>query len=300
MTSNEELVQRIQSGIDKDANTEALWLQNTGIVRKLAAGYARDQFEEEDLMQEGYFALVRAAGKYDPDGGARFITYFIIHLNAQMRRYISKTRASVSTPIRINDMILKYLRIKNDLKTRLGADPSDQLISLLMDVSMKKLQEVQKAAEGYESLSLDEIQTEDDLSLYDKIPDPDDAIENLLDDIVLRQLSEQLWKMVDELDPVEQEVIKDIYLRNKSGAEIGRERGMTRAGISRIKVNALKKLKRNPAYEKLKTMAIDVYGIGLRGPSLAAFQRTWTSSTERAALKLLELRRKTDYNRGDL
>ena len=95
--------------------------------------------------------------------------------------------------------------------------------------------------------------------------------------------------MVDELDPVEQEVIKDIYLRNKNGAQIGRDRGITRSAVSQIKVKALSKLQRNPASKKIKVMAEDVYGIGLRGPSLAAFQRTWTSSTERAALKLLEL-----------
>lgn len=290
MASNEELVKFIQDGIDVQTNTEALWQQNTGIVHKLAASYAKDSYEEEDLAQEGYFALITAAEKYDPDCGAKFLTYFIIHLNARMRRYLAKVRPSTKMPINLVDKVTKYNKLKKQLQQELNAEPSDDLIRVLMHTSRKKMDEIKQAA-NMEAQSLDAIR-DDDESGYNKIPDPHDRIEDLIDDVIFQQLSAQLWKMVDTLDPHEQKIIKEIFLHDRTAAEIGREEGVTRSRIDNIKHKALNKLKNYPGSKELKILAQDIYGIGLRGPTFAVFQRTWTSSTEYAALLLLEAEEK--------
>ena len=286
--SNEELVQLIQSGVDVQANTEALWKQNTGIVHKLAASYARDQFEAEDLAQEGFFALVKAAEKYDPDCGAKFITYFIIHLNARMRRYLSRSRSPVSMPYNLADSIVKYHRSRKDLQMKLNADPSDKDLCRYMGITMKKLQEIKKAVNDTEAISLDDIQTDNDETMYRKIPDPQDRIESLLDDIALQQLFDHLWKMVDGLEPREQMVIKETYLKNKTCTEIGKDYGVSNQRINQIKQRALTKLRSQPGGHELMTMAQDIYGIAVKGTSFGAFQRTWTSATERAALFIID------------
>ena len=286
--TNEELVQLIQSDIDKQANIEKLWTQNIGIVRKLAASYARDQFEAEDLQQEGYFALQKAVEGYDPECGARFITYFIIRLNAQMRRYLCKTRSSVSMSVNLADDVSQYLRILKKLQMELGEDPSDEMLCICLNVPQKKLDAIKKAAFDTDVLSLDHIPADEDQPLLDKIPDPNDKIGNLIDEIAFSQLSEKLWKMVDDLDPREQEIIRGIFQQNRNGTDIGKDMGVSQQRISELKKRALKKLKQQPDSRDLMIMAEYIYGIAVRGTGLSSFIRTWTSSTERAALKIFE------------
>lgn len=288
MATNEELVQLIQSGIDKQANTEALWLQNQGIIHKLAASYARDQFEAEDLVQEAFFALATAAEKYDPEQGASFFTYFIIHCNAKMRRFIAKNRSSVSIPVNMLDDIARYQRILKQKQMETGTDLSDEMLCICLDVTQEKLNAIKIAAAALDVMSLDHIPDDDDQPLYAKIPDPEDRIENVMDDIVFQKLSEKLWKMVEDLNPREKEIIEGIYLQNRSGADIGREWGVSYQRINQIKQRALKKIKNQPGGKELRILANELYGLAIKGTSFSAFQRTWTSSTERAAIRLLE------------
>ena len=299
--TNEELVKLIQSGDDVQGNLEKLWLQNTGIVHRLAVSYARNDFEVEDLEQEGYFALVKAAEKYDPECGAKFITYFVIHLNARMRRYLAKTRSTIKIPVHLADDVVKYDKAKKKLQMELKAEPSDQMISAVMGISLDKLEKIKKAAKDMDARSLDEIRDDDDENMQSKIPDPNDKIAGLIDDIAARQLSDHLWSMVDKLNEREQEIIKEIYLQDRTCADIAREAGVTRSAIDGVKRRALNKLERQPGSYQLKMMARDIYGIALQGSGLATFQQTWTSSTERAAIRDLELseraskRRDIDY-----
>ena len=51
-----------------------------GEARKLAGPF----MDEEDLIQEGYIGLLRAAKRFDPDRGIRFSTYARWWVHAQM------------------------------------------------------------------------------------------------------------------------------------------------------------------------------------------------------------------------
>lgn len=281
MATNEELVQLIQSGIDTQKNIEALWLQNTGIVHKIAAGYALDAVELEDLAQEGYFALVKAAEGYDPERGAAFVSYLAIHLHGQLRRYLAKSRASVSLGIHMTDEVIRYRRIMMESQ-RDGAELDDDEICCRMHVSKRRLETIKSASGAADVLSLDHTQ------FYEQLSASENAIEDLETEIVSRQLSEKLWSMVEGLDVAERELIKGMFLRDKTGTEMAAELGVNYNRIRKLKRDAFDKLKRNPDSKALLDMAREVYALALRGTGLRVFERTWTSATERAALIMIE------------
>lgn len=65
-----------------------LWQQNIGLVRTIATYYKSESdrlYDSEDLLQEGYFGLYRAALKYQPERGAAFSTYAVYHLRRAFR-----------------------------------------------------------------------------------------------------------------------------------------------------------------------------------------------------------------------
>ena len=65
-----------------------------GEARKLAGPY----MSEEDLAQEGFIGLLRAAKRFEPDRGIRFSTYARWWVRAQMTRAIDHTGRPVRLP----------------------------------------------------------------------------------------------------------------------------------------------------------------------------------------------------------
>ena len=65
-----------------------------GEARKLAGPF----MDEEDLVQEEYIGLLRAAKRFDPDRGIRFSTYARWWVRAQMTRAIDHTGRPVRLP----------------------------------------------------------------------------------------------------------------------------------------------------------------------------------------------------------
>ncbi len=84
------------------AQAESLRWQLAMSGRRIAHGEARKLagpfMDEEDLVQEGYIGLLRAAKRFDPDRGIRFSTYARWWVRAQMTRAIDHTGRPVRLP----------------------------------------------------------------------------------------------------------------------------------------------------------------------------------------------------------
>lgn len=74
--NNEELCRRIQAGEDAREALGILWERNQGAVRKACAPYLK-VYEFEDLMQEGFLALHKAAYTYDSSQETVFASWLI-------------------------------------------------------------------------------------------------------------------------------------------------------------------------------------------------------------------------------
>lgn len=283
--TNEELIAQIQSGEDPAENLGRLWEQNRGAVWQLARRYA-GLADMEDLMQEGYLALHKAAHEYDPAKGASFYTMLLIILPRALYRYVGR-QAGLQIPEHERRSIGELDRLEKRFLTEGGRYPTNQEACRELQISQEKLERIRLARSISKQDSLDRSigLDDDDVRLMDIVAAPGSELEDVEERLYQEKMSADLWGAVDALEPVQGEVIRYRYKENLSRREISEIYNMSVDWPRTVEETALQKLRRGDSRRILLPYCEDrLYNDALHGTSMAHFKRTWTSSTEREAL----------------
>lgn len=135
--TNEQLVIRIQAGIDVADNMLQLWQQNQGIIGKLAVKYS-NLAESEDLKQEGYIALCTAVDHYRPDEGTSFLTYAAFWIKQRMLRY-GQYNGTVRISVGAREQARQYKRMVSSFTMQVGRRPTEREICYYLGVTGETL-----------------------------------------------------------------------------------------------------------------------------------------------------------------
>ena len=287
--TNEELVARIQSGIDEADNMLSLWQQNRGLIHAIARKYAAYE-EMEDLEQQGYFGLCDAVRCYDPEAGAAFSSYAVIWIKQSLQRYIDDCSTVVRIPSGRRQEITRYRRACAAFERGYGRKPTDREISSLLGVSLEIVKHVKEAAIMEKISSLDTPLNEDTEDTVGDLQSGAEDVENsVLDAVQQEQLKAMIWPLVDALPGKQPEVIRMRYQEGLTLQECGNKLGLTGERIRQNEVKAFRELRKPSRARQLKPFLDSyIYIRALQGNGVGTFNRTWTSSTERVALKIVE------------
>lgn len=286
--SNEELVARIKAGIDTADNMLTLWEQNKGMICKIARKYCA-YADIEDLQQEGYLALYPAIDGYNPDNGNKFLSYATPVIDQRLRRYVYNSGSPVRIPEHERMKIYEYKKVVNAFQTCLGRKPTRQEIARNMGLSDKVVRELEKSVRMGQIASLDmPLKDEGGTdTLIDMIPDENNAMSAVIDDMQQEELKAVIWDIVDSLPEDQRGVIHDRYEHGKSCRQIEVETGIDWGKVCRIENSALRALGSGRNGRTLRPFLNDgLYNAALHGSGVEHFNRSWTSSTERVALEL--------------
>lgn len=286
---NEELVKLIQNGTNVTENMQQLWQQNQGFIFKIAIQY-QNMSELDDLIQESYFGLCKAVDHYNPDMDASFIHYASFWIRQQLIRYIKKNK-TVRIPEHTHGKIREYKKAVQQWQQRYRREPTEAEISDYIGIDGKTLEEIKRSALMGKIGSLDvPVGEESDGTLYDLIPSGMDDKEDVLNKVANEELAEVLWGMVEELPGQQSEVLKMRFKDNMKLREIGAVYGFSIDWARQIENKGLRTL-RNPKRSRILREFLDderIYNSALHGNGVSSFSNTWTSSTERIALKRIE------------
>lgn len=286
---NEELVKLIQNGTDVTENMQQLWQQNQGFIFKIAIQY-QSLSELDDLIQESYFGLCKAVDHYNPDMDASFIHYASFWIRQQLMRYIKKNK-TVRIPEHTHGKIREYKKAVQQWQQRYHREPTDAEISDYIGIDGKTLEEIKRSALMGKIGSLDvPVGEESDGTLYDLIPSGMDDKEDVLNKVANEELAEVLWGMVKELPGQQSEVLKMRFKENMKFREIGAVYGFSIDWARQIENKGLRTLRNSKRSRILREFLDDerIYNSALHGNGVSSFSNTWTSSTERIALKRIE------------
>lgn len=287
--TNEQLVAEIKAGRNERDNMAVLWEQNRAFVAQKARkylGYA----EYDDLMQEGFIAMHDAVERYEPERGVLFLTLAGMRIDAAMTR-CARNQNMIRIPACESDLIKKYCKITNGIRSRTGREPTVDEIKAEMCVSDKIIDRIERNMCIRQMASLEsavESNIGEDIPLLDTIADDNNSIEELEDSIFQKALKETIWKTVDNLPTDQRSVIHERYSQWKSCGEIAEESGMSYNKVWSIENNALRSMRSGKhSKELLRFLDVQIYIAALKQSGYGSFKLTHTSSTERIAIGMM-------------
>lgn len=286
--TNEELVIRIKAGIDISENVLQLWEQTKAFIHTMALHY-KGYAETEDLEQEGYLALYDAVDSFCQEQGCRFLTYAKYWIRQRMKRYIDNCCQTVRIPVHEQEKIHKYRKMVNAFQIHLGRKPTEWEIIHNLNLDEQQCRDLESALRTAQIGSLDTALPGDmdDMSLGDMVACDTDLEGEAIDRIDQAMLQAVIWPMVDRLPGRQPDVIRKRYQENMTLKEIGEIYGVSPNAIRQSECDGLRGLRRSRDSGRLRAFLPEVLEAqAYRHNGAREFNRTWTSSTERIAMRM--------------
>lgn len=289
--TNEELVSLIQQGIDSSSNMELLYINNKSYIYHIAKKY-NGYTDVEDLMQEAYFGLYEAVQRYENSHEVKFMTYAGYWIQQAIKRYVDNNSKEIRLPIGLQGKIYQYSKIVNTYESQLNRKPTNRELCYCLKMDFRALEHLKSTINRFnkiESLN-NPLNGEESRMLSDTIPDDIDIENEVISRVMKENIKSELWDIVKENTTEEENrVIRERYINNLSLEGTGEILGKTGNMIRNIEAKGLRKLRRTSITRKMKEKFEVNIARAYRG-SVSSFNYDWTSSTERVALKNLEIK----------
>ena len=125
----------------------------------------------------------------------------------------------------------------------------------------------------------------EDFTVGETVADPVDQYDQLLDQMQQEELAETLWQLVDSLPEQQSEILHAQYEDNITLRQVSDKLGLEYQRTRQERDKALRELRKPHNSHKLEYFLPDRALSMAYGGGVESYNRTWTSSTERAAFE---------------
>ena len=229
-----ELIAMAQKG--DDLAKEQLVQENVGLVWSLVRRFVGRGHDLEDLFQIGNIGLIKSIDKFDFSFGVRFSTYAVPMIIGEIKRFL-RDDGMIKVSRSLKETAYKARQMKEELVTELDREPTiceiaaslemdveDIVLALEANLEVDSLQSVIHSGEGRP------------ITLSDKVDQSPKEQESIVDRILLGDL-------INELKPIEKQIIVFRYFQDRTQTEIGQVLGISQVQVSRIEKRVLAQMK---------------------------------------------------------
>ncbi|MEU6845332.1 SigB/SigF/SigG family RNA polymerase sigma factor [Streptomyces sp. NPDC046716] len=214
---------------------------NLSLVQYVSTRFRhRGAQQMDDITQVGTIGLIKAIDRFELSREVEFTSFAIPYITGEIKRFFRDTSWAVHVPRRLQEARLELGRATEELRTRLGRLPSTAELAELMQLDPAEVAEVQKAANGYNAVSLDAT-----------VSGPDDQTDSLLADFVgvdedrfeLVENFHSLAPLIAELGDRERRLIHLRFVEERTQREIADEIGCSQMHVSRLISQVIERLR---------------------------------------------------------
>ncbi|NBM16925.1 RNA polymerase sigma factor SigF [Streptomyces sp. GC420] len=215
---------------------------NLSLVRYAATRFrSRGADEMEDIVQVGTIGLIKAIDRFELSREVEFTTFAVPYIVGEIKRFFRDTSWAVHVPRRLQEARVELAKATDELRTRLGRTPTVRELSELMSLSEAEVIEARKAANGYNSSSLDAALASDNDSdgtsvLADFIGQEEPALE-LVEDF------HTLAPLVAELNERDRQILHLRFADELTQSQIGERLGISQMHVSRLLSRIISRLR---------------------------------------------------------
>lgn len=197
----------------------------------------------EDLIQEANAGLVRAAQKFDPEAGNKFITYAVWWVRQSIRKALTEQSHAVRLPLGRRTELFKVRKARRKLKRELGYPPSRAQVAEETGLTERVVRALERV--GAPEVKLDApIGPDGDGAVGERIPlDDDDDPGVSIEGEQARELVEDALAELRERDAL---IIRRYYgLEGEPVTleELGEQLGISRERVRQLRVRGEKQLR---------------------------------------------------------
>lgn len=234
-----ELSMRIQRG-DRLALSR-LVNANLRFVVSVAKQYQSKGLGLIDIINEGNVGLIKAAQRFDPTRGFKFISYAVWWIRQSILQAISEKSRLVRLPSNQEGLISKIKKYRNTFMQTYQREPDANEISVALNIEEEKVAVALDTS--FRPVSMDApVSENDDTAIIDLITNNDTTTDRGLE---VESLSTQLDIALSVLPDREKQILKMSFGINqpeRSLDEISHYIGLSKERVRQLKEKAIKTL----------------------------------------------------------
>ena len=246
-----ELAQKIRAG-DENA-LDKLTKANLRFVVSVAKQYQNQGLTLPDLINEGNLGLIKAAKRFDPSRGFKFISYAVWWIRQAILQALAEQGRLIRLPLNRVGTITKITKAAEKLEAEMGRPPKVEEISHQLDVKSEEVFNALQYSRRHSSLDAPFAEGEDS-SLINVIEDEQEKDPD--NKVMDTSMKEEIASALSTLTERERSVIEMYFGINRDRSftlnEIGEQFSLTRERVRQIKEKAIRRLAHKTRSEPLR------------------------------------------------
>ena len=231
-----ELLKKAKQGDKK--SRDMLVEENIGLVWSIVRRFGSRGYEYDDLFQIGVIGLMKAIDYFNTDYNVKFSTYAVPMITGEIRRFL-RDDGMVKVSPEIKDHAYKVHQAREKLFSKLGREANVQELADETGIALEDVIVAMETNTEVDSLHKVIYQGDsNDNCLMDRLEDPNDESERVLNKMLVE-------KLLEDLKPSERDIIVLRYYCNQTQAQIAKRLGISQVQVSRIEKKILHAMREN-------------------------------------------------------
>ncbi len=244
LTPEEEIELAIKVRENDQRSLEKLIKANLRFVVSVAKQYQNQGLSLGDLINEGNLGLIKAAKRFDPTRGFKFISYAVWWIRQSILQALAEQSRIVRLPLNRVGALNKIGKKFSELEQEFEREPSPSEIAEQLDMSLYEVDKTLQISGRHLSVDQPFVQGEDN-KLLDVMADDNQLPPDYI--LMKESLRTEVERALKSLTDREAEVIRLYFGIEREHPltleEIGEKFNLTRERVRQIKEKAIRRLR---------------------------------------------------------